>query len=85
VGTSHKACDRGTMTSTSEMATLAADFPGWHVWRGRSGNGAEAEWHATAHPAARKPGTLGRLAAPNAPGLRALLGRQGALRRELAA
>jgi len=73
------------MTSTSEMAALAADFPGWHVWRGRSGSGAEAEWHATARRAVRKPGALGRLAAPTSPGLRALLGQQEALRREQAA
>jgi hypothetical protein len=36
------------MTSTNDMAKLAADFPRWHVWPGRSGTGAETDWHATA-------------------------------------
>jgi hypothetical protein len=72
------------MTS-DDMATLAADFPGWHVWRGRSGTGALTDWHATASRALRRAGTLGRLTAADARGLRALLGQQQALRRDLAA
>ena len=73
------------MTTTDDMAVLAADFPGWHVWRARSGSGVLTDWHATASRQARKPGALGRLAAPSAAGLRALLGQQEALRRELVA
>jgi hypothetical protein len=67
------------MTTANEMAALAADFPGWHVWRGRSGSGAETDWHATASRALRKAGTLGRLTATDAPGLRALLAQQHAV------
>jgi hypothetical protein len=73
------------MTSTDDMAAIAADFPGWHVWRGRSGSGAQTDWHATARRPLRRTGTLGRLTAPDASGLRALLGQQEALRRELVA
>jgi hypothetical protein len=29
------------------LAGLAADFPGWHVWRGRDGRGADQGWFAT--------------------------------------
>ena len=29
------------------LAELAAEFPGWHVWRGRDGRGADQEWFAT--------------------------------------
>jgi hypothetical protein len=69
------------MTTANEMAGLAADFPDWHVWRARSGSGILTDWHATASRRLRLPGTLGRLAAPDAPSLRALLGHQQALRR----
>jgi hypothetical protein len=68
------------MTSTNDMATLAADFPGWHVWRGRSGTGKETDWHATASRQLRRAGALGRLTAADARALRALLGQQEALR-----
>jgi hypothetical protein len=78
-------CDCASMTSNDDVAALAADFPGWHVWRGRSRSGAETDWHATAGRRLRKTGTLGRLTASDAPGLRALLGQQETLRQELAA
>jgi len=29
------------------LAELAAGFPGWHVWRGRDGRGADQGWFAT--------------------------------------
>ena len=29
------------------LAELAAEFPGWHVWRGRDGRGADQGWFAT--------------------------------------
>jgi hypothetical protein len=29
------------------LAGLAAAFPGWHIWRGRDGRGAEKGWYAT--------------------------------------
>ena len=29
------------------LADLAADFPGWHIWRGRDGRGADKGWYAT--------------------------------------
>jgi hypothetical protein len=73
------------MTGINDMAALAADFPGWHVWRGRSGSGTETDWHATASRDLRKAGAQGRLSAASAPALRALLGQQEALRQLVAA
>jgi hypothetical protein len=29
------------------LASLAAEYPGWHVWRGRNGRGADEGWFAT--------------------------------------
>ena len=74
-----------TSTTADDMASLAADFPGWHVWRSRSGSGALTDWNATAGRRLRKAGMPRRLAAADAKGLRAILGQQEALRRELAA
>lgn len=37
------------MSTTAEpdtITTLAEGFPGWHVWRGRSGDGLKG-WYAT--------------------------------------
>ena len=53
------------MTSTDDtaLATLAADFPGWHLWRSRDSRG-------------RNDDTLGRLTARSSAGLRALLEQQ---------
>jgi len=85
VGTSLASCDRVSMSSTDDMAALAAGYPGWHVWRARSRSGALTGWHATATRALRHLGVPGRLSARDAPGLRALLGQQEALRRRGAA
>lgn len=38
-------------------AGLEADYPGWHIWRGRDGSGTPCGWYATrcgASPAARE-------------------------------
>jgi hypothetical protein len=72
------------MSTASDLAALASDFPGWHVWRARSVSGAETDWHATA----RRPGadgTRGRLAAPDVAALRELLAQQEALKAVVAA
>ena len=29
------------------LADLAADFRGWHIWRGRDGRGSHRGWYAT--------------------------------------
>ena len=64
-----------------EMAALAADFPAWHVWRGRNGAGRETDWHATlkgraARRSAAAAGAPARLTAPDCPALRQLLGQR---------
>ena len=32
---------------TDSLADLAAEFPSWHIWRGRDGRGADKGWYAT--------------------------------------
>lgn len=59
------------------MAALAAEFSGWHVWRGRSAAGQETDWHATSKR--RKGGRRIRLAAGTSEALRALLAQNEAL------
>lgn len=59
------------------MADLAAEFSGWHIWRGRSASGQETDWHATSKR--RKGGRRIRLAAGDAEALRALLAQHEAL------
>jgi hypothetical protein len=63
------------VSMTDDLAALAAGFPAWHIWRGRSAAGRETDWHAT-H---KRPGDRRRLTAPDAEGLRALLAWQEAL------
>lgn len=74
---------------TDEMAALAADFPAWHIWRGRSSRGADTGWHATRRPRpgrpALAPGLLSALAGGSADSLRAQLEQQEAIAKELAA
>jgi hypothetical protein len=73
-----------TVTDARALAHLAADFPGWHVWRSRDGRGNEAGWHATLRrkltSAEGAEGMLARLAAQDAAALRAQLGQQQAIR-----
>lgn len=70
-----------------DMAALAADFPGWHIWRTRGSSGAETDWNATRKGRKRGAGAgmLTRVTAPSAPSLRAILGQQEALRQDPAA
>jgi hypothetical protein len=66
-----------------DLADLAAEFTGWHVWRGRSAAGRETDWHATGR---RSGGTRPlRLAAPDSASLRQLLAQQEALKATVAA
>jgi hypothetical protein len=73
------------MTGTDEtaLAVLAADFPGWHVWRSRDSRGRDDGWNATRR---RKPGrgavsagVLGRVTACSSTALRSLLEQQRAV------
>lgn len=69
-----------TMTDELALADLAADFPGWHIWRGRDGRGNDTDWHATRRQrlaaAQLNAGMLASLSAGSAASLRALLGQQ---------
>jgi hypothetical protein len=29
------------------LTDLTADYPAWHIWRGRDGRGRDADWYAT--------------------------------------
>jgi hypothetical protein len=65
------------VSSDDDLAALAAEFTGCHIWRGRSASGRETDWHATSKR--RESGKRVRLAAVDAPGLRALLAQEEAL------
>jgi hypothetical protein len=65
------------VSTTDDLAVIGADFPGWHIWRGRSASGRETDWHATSKR--REDGKRMRLAAADAAGLRALLAQEEAL------
>ncbi|HTU06831.1 MAG TPA: hypothetical protein VMG13_14865 [Trebonia sp.] len=72
-----------TRTDDKALAGLAADFPGWHMWRSRDTRGRDASWNATRR---RRPGrgalgagVLGRLTADSAAGLRGQLEQQRAV------
>ena len=41
------------MTPDQEIAELAEEWPGWHIWRGRDRYGRPAGWHATPMPGTR--------------------------------
>jgi hypothetical protein len=71
------------VSATGELAALAAEFPGWHIWRGRSASGRETDWNATS--SLRRNGKRRRLSAPDAAALRALLAQDEALRAGAAA
>lgn len=68
-----------TVIVTDELAALAAEFTGWHVWRGRSASGRETDWHATGRRG-RGERKAARLAAADAEALRALLAQHEALK-----
>ena len=62
------------------LADLAADFRGWHIWRGRDGRGADKEWYATRprrlSPAELAAGLAVTLSADDARSLRGRLAQQ---------
>lgn len=62
---------------TDDLGAISAKFTGWHIWRGRSASGRETDWHATSRK--RLNGRRVRLAAPDADGLRVLLGQHEAV------
>jgi hypothetical protein len=65
-----------------DLTALAADFPGWHIWRSRSASGRETGWNATRKGRApRDGGALPILAEAEADALRFALGQQEALTR----
>jgi hypothetical protein len=74
-------------TVSGTLAALAADFPGWHVWRSRDGRGRESDWNATRRRMRRpvQPGIVRRLTAADTDGLRGLLEQQRAEELALAA
>ncbi len=67
-------------TDDGMLAALAADFPGWHLWRARDGRGRDGDWNATRHkmPRPALAGTARRVTASDAAGLRGLLEQQRA-------
>lgn len=75
-----------TTARSDDMAAIAADFPGWHIWRSRSLSGRETGWNATRKGRfPRLAGSLPMLASTDATGLRSALGQQEALREGVAA
>jgi hypothetical protein len=62
------------------LAGLAADFPGWHIWRGRDGRGSHKGWYATRQRRLRaaelNAGLAATLNADDAETLRGLLAQQ---------
>jgi hypothetical protein len=62
------------------LASVAAEYPGWHVWRGRNGRGTDEGWFATRRrrlPAAGSaPGLVATLSAGDAESLQSLLEQQ---------
>lgn len=71
MGTSRSDGEHGTVKKADDLAALAAQFAGWHIWRGRSASGRDTDWNATGKR--RVNGKRPRLAAPDADALRALL------------
>jgi hypothetical protein len=67
------------VSSDDDLAALAAEFPGWHIWRSRSARGAETGWRATRKKGRHAGGVGGRLASADVAGLRAVLAQEEAL------
>jgi hypothetical protein len=78
-------------TATPPAATLvslAASFPGWHIWRGRDGHSADKGWYATRRqrltPAGLRAGLAARLSADDAETLHGLLAQQQVVEQQIA-
>lgn len=75
-----------TPTPAEALADLAAAFPGWHIWRGRDGRGADKGWYATRHrrlgATELHTGLAARLSADDPASLRGLLGQQVVLEKQ---
>jgi hypothetical protein len=69
-------------TDSDTIATLVADFPGWHIWRGRSGDQLMG-WYATRQERLTsmeyRAGLFRTLAADDSRGLREQLEQQTAI------
>ena len=69
------------------LASLAATFPGWHIWRGRDSRGAEKGWYATRRRrlTAGEPGAglAARLNAEDAESLHGLLAQQRVIEQQI--
>jgi hypothetical protein len=65
------------------LADLAAEFPGWHVWRGRDDRGANQGWFATRRrrvaAAEAAAGLAATLSAGDAVSLHGMLAQQRAI------
>lgn len=70
------------------LADLAAAFPGWHIWRGRDGRGADKGWYATCRrrltPDELGAGLRATLDAEDAASLRDLLEQQQVIQNQKA-
>ena len=70
------------------LADLAAGFPGWHIWRGRDGRGADKGWYATRQrrlsAGEGDAGLAATLGADDAASLRGQLAQQQVIERQLA-
>jgi hypothetical protein len=78
-------------TATLPVATLAglaAVFPGWHIWRGRDGRGADKGWYATRRQRLTAKelgaGLTSRLSAEDAASLHDLLAQQQVIEQQIA-
>jgi len=70
------------------LVDLAASFPGWHIWRGRDGRGADKGWYATRRgwltPAELSAGLAARLNTDDAESLHGLLAQQQVVEQRIA-
>ena len=71
-----------------ELAVLTADYPGWHIWRGKDGRGADKGWFATRRQRLRTEGSAtgikNVLMADGAASLRGQLAQQHVIEQRLA-
>lgn len=70
------------------LAGLAVAFPGWHIWRGRDGRGADKGWYATRQQRLTADelgaGLTSRLNAQEAVSLHDLLAQQQVIQQQIA-